>query len=721
MLKGIKAILKFVWLFLLPWSLTAQSEGVDLNTYYAFPVSAGVHYRQMSGLGNRALADFEINQIYGEARIPLSGLPVLQPLVRGGVINYGFTGSIDDLNQDWSHNHVFLGPGIAYSSRISREFELGGEFFLALSQSYFTELVYHGVKETQGQLNFLAGLSGRLALNPSYNISISVSPSLNYLRGLGELQDYDGLTFGVGFSASYRFGEDPDAARSTIKALRFDDISLPPVFAAMQSYYVKNPAGTMVIANKEKYALNDISISFMQPGFMDSPSPVAQDIVLEPGESIEIPILLSYNNEVFSTQGITPLTGEVIAGYTVRGREVEQRKSVTYDLHDRNALTWNDDRKAAAFITPQDSAVRNYSSHIRQIHRDETNPYISANLQFAMQAFHALGELGILYQIDPTAPFTEVQGDTFVVDSISLPRETLKRLTGDCDDLTVLYCTMLESIGIDTALVTVPGHIYCAFDTGVASADYKMIHPDRTMSMVIDGTLWIPVEITMIGKHSFLEAWNRGISEFNKWDSDPSRRGFYKTGEAQGLFRPVVLRETDLGLQYGDDEAVVRAFQENINHFTRSVLEPYRSLAETEGTARTWNSYGIAAAKLEELRTAESAFKKALEERADYLSARLNLGSVYFLREKFQSALDLYHRIEESDENSGLSGRIQFNLFLNLSKVHYAMGNQEEAGDYFSRAMELDPDRASEYVYLDTGGGAARASDAAESTISFFE
>ena len=103
----------------------------------------------------------------------------------------------------------------------------------------------------------------------------------------------------------------------------------------------------------------------MQPGFMDSPSPVASDIVLDPGESMEIPITLTFNNEVFATQGITPLTGEVIAAYTVRGREVEQRQSVSYDLHDRNALTWDDDRKAAAFITAQDSAVRNYSSYIR--------------------------------------------------------------------------------------------------------------------------------------------------------------------------------------------------------------------------------------------------------------------------------------------------------------------------------------------------------------------
>ncbi len=707
---------------LIPFTAFSQSGEVDLNEYYAYPASAGAYYHQLSGLGNKALADFSINEISGEARVPIPGIPVLQPLVRAGYLSYGFTGSVEELHQDWTHFHVFGGPGVAYCSRISREFEIGADLFGALTQSYFTELVFNGVQETQGQLNILAGLSGRLALNPSYNFSISVNPALNYLYGLGPLHDYDGFTFGVGFSGTYRFGQDPDAAQSSIKAIRFDDVDLPPLFAAMQSYYVKNPAGTLTISNKEKYTLEGISLSFMQPGFMDSPSPMASDIVLEPGESIDVPITLTFNNEVFSTQGVTPLTGEIIAGYTVRGREVEQRQSVTYDLHDRNALTWDDDRKAAAFITAQDSAVRNYSSYIRQIHRDAVRPYISSNLQFAMQVFNALGELGILYQIDPTAPFTEVQGDTFVVDSISLPRETLKRLTGDCDDLTVLFCTMLESIGIESALVTVPGHIFCAFNTDVESSDYMMINPDRNQIIEVDGNIWIPVEITMIGKHSFTEAWNKGYSEFAEWDAEPNRRGFYKTGDAQGIFRPVVLRETDLGLQYGDDKAVVSAFEKDLDSLSQSILKPAKADAEAKGTPKAWNSYGVAAAKLGAYSTAETAFDKAVKSKPDYISAKLNLGSLYYIMEKYSDALKIFQNLEQTAANLNISDRTMFNLYLNMSKTSYALEKNDEADSYFRKATKLDADKAADFAYLGTGGtGVARAAEAADSNISFFE
>lgn len=713
----------FVLLLFLMITGFAFSEGdVNLNTYYAYPVSAGIYYHQMSGIGSETLSEFEINQFSGEVRFPIPGLHVLQLLAVGGYINYGYTGNIEVSHQDWSHYYIYGGPGVSYCSRLSREFELGIDLYGAWSQSYYTELVYNGKNETQGQNNIIGGLTLRLALNPSYNFSISVNPALCYNHAFGVLDNDNGFTFGIGVSGSYRFGEDPDAAGSTIKAIRFDKLSLPPVFAAMQSYYVNNPAGTVVITNKESYPLEDLSLSFMQPGFMDSPSPVTSDIVLAPGERIEVPLTLSYNNEVFTTQGVTPLTGELIATYSAKGREVEQRKSVTYDLYDSNSLTWDDDRKAAAFITAQDSAVRNYSSYIRQLHRNAIKPYISANLQFAMQAFNALGELGILYQIDPTAPFTEMQGEAFVVDSISLPRETLKRLTGDCDDLSVLYCTMLESIGIDSALVTVPGHIFCAFNTGIASADYKMVSPDRSRIIEVDGSIWVPVEITMIGRSSFTEAWSKAIAEYAEWESQPERRGFYLTSGAQTIYRPVVLRETDLGLQYGDDDAVLALFDDDLASLARSILKPVREEAEQKDSPRAWNSYGVAAAKLGAYTTAESAFTRAIRTKSDYTNARLNLGSLYYLLEKYAPAISVYQGIERAAGEGRISKRTLFNLYLNMSKTSYALKKNTDAGTYYSKALELDPDKAASFSYLSSNSDTtSRASDVANETILFFE
>ncbi|GAH68908.1 unnamed protein product, partial [marine sediment metagenome] len=33
----------------------------------------------------------------------------------------------------------------------------------------------------------------------------------------------------------------------------------------------------------------------------------------------------------------------------------------------------------------------------------------------------------------------------------------------------------------------------------------------------LEGQLWVPVEITMIGKTGFLEAWRKGIEEWSAY------------------------------------------------------------------------------------------------------------------------------------------------------------------------------------------------------------
>ena len=38
-----------------------------------------------------------------------------------------------------------------------------------------------------------------------------------------------------------------------------------------------------------------------------------------------------------------------------------------------------------------------------------------------------------------------------------MPRLTLKRRYGDCKNLTVLFCSLLETRGIRTGFITVPG------------------------------------------------------------------------------------------------------------------------------------------------------------------------------------------------------------------------------------------------------------------------
>ena len=92
---------------------------------------------------------------------------------------------------------------------------------------------------------------------------------------------------------------------------------------------------------------------------------------------------------------------------------------------------------------------------------------IPENIQYAAAIFSALKAYGINYVIDPASAFTDTRG-TSAVDFLQFPYQTLLYHGGDCDDLSILNCALLEVLGIETAFITCPGHIFIAFDSGLS-------------------------------------------------------------------------------------------------------------------------------------------------------------------------------------------------------------------------------------------------------------
>ena len=64
--------------------------------------------------------------------------------------------------------------------------------------------------------------------------------------------------------------------------------------------------------------------------------------------------------------------------------------------------------------------------------------------------------------------------DPYEKEYIAAPVETLKTGGGDCDDGTLLLAAMLESIGVKTRIVTIPGHAFVKAYLPEASPRYKI-------------------------------------------------------------------------------------------------------------------------------------------------------------------------------------------------------------------------------------------------------
>jgi len=709
-----------VLLCVFPCVLHAEEQKTNYNDYYQFPFSMAAGYQTISPFGAYG-SDFNIFEASADFRMPIPGFPSLQPVLQLGLGQYDSRNYLGD-GDKWDFSQIFGGVGALYSHRFSSDFEVGIGLTGGYSQAFFSGLA----ADKTYTIPFLyAEAFGSLALDPSYNMSIEIKPRLKYQAALPPdgvvLDDFNGFAMGIGVSVHYRFGEDPDSAASLIRSLKFTEIKMPAVFAAMQSYYVKNPAGLFTVTNKEDQVITDLEITFYQPGLMDAPSFCFAVDELGPGESVQVPVLASFNEKVFQAEGITPYTGELIAAYEYKSRLVEQRQTISFDLHDKTALTWDDERKVAAFITPADSALRNYTSHIRQTVKDENLPGYNKQLQEAVNIFNALSVIGCIYQSDPSSPFTSVQNNDEIVDSVSLPRDTLKRIAGDCDDLTVLYCSLLETVGIETAYITVPGHIYAAFNTKLPSSKYLELHPSRDLMINLGGEIWVPVEITLIGVSTFNEAWKKGASEWLAWDKEPDKRGFTLTHEAQTVFRPVGLKESDLGLQYGSSDELREAVNDDLSSIMNESLSFYEERAKSRGKKQDYNRLGVAYSRFSDYTAAERAFNKAVSQDRGYIPALVNLANIETLRGSEENSLSIYYDLLDQLEKagkgeSGLFGKI----LLNVARLEYNAGNVKDAGERFAEAKTLAPDESLAFSYIAGSEEGVRASQTDYSTNLLF-
>ena len=91
----------------------------------------------------------------------------------------------------------------------------------------------------------------------------------------------------------------------------------------------------------------------------------------------------------------------------------------------------------------------------------------------------------------------------------------------------------------------------------------------------VDGELWGPVEITLIGKTGFLKACKKGADQWNAHEKTPENKMMYITSRAKEVYRPIGLTENDLGLQYGSGEAIAASFLKEIDTLSSAILDDY--------------------------------------------------------------------------------------------------------------------------------------------------
>lgn len=121
---------------------------------------------------------------------------------------------------------------------------------------------------------------------------------------------------------------------------------------------------------------------------------------------------------------------------------------------------------------------------------------------------------GLSYVSDPLASSDYVQ----------FPIETIQVKGGDCDDLSVLFSALYESIGIETALVDYSAsaglrHVTILVNTGLFPEDAFLITSNEQKYFIKrdiygDERVWIPLEVTEF--KGFNESWEAGAGRFSR-------------------------------------------------------------------------------------------------------------------------------------------------------------------------------------------------------------
>lgn len=523
-----------------------------------------------------------------------------------------------------------------------------------------------------------------------------------------------GLAGGIeaGIGVSYRFPEPKQKAGIIRKYLEYYSLETTAVFPSLRYLYEDNPIGYATIKNTGRKTLTGLRASFIISQYMDSPKECMRIERLEPGQTLQIPLYALFNDTILNITEATKVSGRII----VEHDGIEESRSTTVLVYDRNALTWSDDRKAAAFASSKDPWVMDLTGNIIAIVMPAQNGEVPKNLQTAIAIHEGLKAYGISYLISPNRPFAQAVVDTSAVDSLKFPRQTLGFRAGDCADLSVLYASCFEAAGIETAFVTVPGHIFVAVDLGITESEAIARGMNPKDLIIQDEKVWLPLETTL-RKAGFTEAWRKGAEQWRKAAADGSAQ-LYPIHESWEVYPPVGLPADGSSVRLPVPADVLKGFTEELaSVVTRELsarLELLGPLVKGPSYAKERNNRGVLYAKYGFYSQAAENFKEAAQ--AGSSSAMVNLGNLLMLQADPAGAYEYYRKAAAQLPRNA-------KLQANLAQAASACGKRAEAEAALRELRALDPELADRYSYIAGTGEASSTGQraaAVENTVIWF-
>ncbi|MBU1079173.1 MAG: hypothetical protein KKB59_01655, partial [Spirochaetes bacterium] len=457
---------------------------------------------------------------------------------------------------------------------------------IARRQRLEAELLKAKARSAQADATGLLGRFGAETARDAYGRAMRTWESLRAGSGDDEEIRASMASLRAAFQAAER-GTEAEAPSP-----RVVETEIAALFPSLLRSYLTEPAGFIVVENTLSDTIRDVRADLFIKKYMDFPSEGPRAATIAPGRQARLDLFASLNEEALEVQEDIPLQALVTVRYSdARGeRSFELSRPVT--LYRRTAITWDDSGKLAAFVTPNEGSVAGMAFELIKS-RGAREP-ISRTFSRAAAICDALGALPLSYVPDPQSPIAQALGAKGSLDTVRFPRTTLAYKGGDCDDTTALLASMLEAVGIPAAIMTSPGHVFLAFDTGEPAGNAWLFDSPGLGAIERNGSLWIPVETTALSE-GFIAAW-RAASELVARHSGGPGLEFLPIAGLRSRYPPLPLPPSTLPLPAPDAarlSALASAFAASVDgdlyRARATALEAERARLSGSAAARAGN------------------------------------------------------------------------------------------------------------------------------------
>jgi hypothetical protein len=409
------------------------------------------------------------------------------------------------------------------------------------------------------------------------------------------------------------------------------EASIQPLFPAFMERYRTVPAGSILVTNPGPLPISELRVELMIKDFMDYPVRIEHEGLLKPGTSVELPALFTLNRTVLDLREEISVLVSMSASASA-SEQVSTGNNTTADgnattslsILARTALSWEDSAALAAFVTPNDDSIVDFT------HAALAKPaplLFGKSFSRTFAIVNALGARGLAYVEDPKTPFSAV-GGTSVLDTVRFPRATLTSGAGDCDDSSALLASCLEAAGVQSAILTTPGHVLVAFKAdGPPDGPGRYDSPDFGV-IEHDGEYWIPLESTVLSK-GFAEVWKAGWREIQRAGTSLE---LIPMARARSSYPALPLPGTPAGPVLPSAEALAQLSRNSLVSMTPGWLAPFEAAVRNAKPGRpkaaAYNDLGVRQAQLGNYQEAVIAIRSAISADPGFPAPRANLVSV---------------------------------------------------------------------------------------------